>query len=186
MEVKGYKAFNNDKTNRYGIPFEEGKTYTVNEQVSFGNNGHGFHMCANLADVFRYFHYEDDEVCVAEVTGKGTIVKYDDEKIKALLENQGIIRNKLKIKASIKNSIIFKRIQKEFGSFAKYIWAFSDNKIIYESCDIRTSSPLSDNISKDLKKRGMTFVGTTIIYSYLQSIGIINAHTKHCFLYKAD
>ena len=79
MEVKGYKAFNNDKTNRYGIPFEEGKTYTVNEQVSFGNNGHGFHMCANLADVFRYFHYEDDEVCVAEVTGKGTIVKYDDE-----------------------------------------------------------------------------------------------------------
>ena len=103
-----------------------------------------------------------------------------------MLNNQGIIRNKLKIKASIKNSIIFKQIQKEFGSFSKYIWAFSDNKIIYESCYIRTSSPLSDKISKDLKKRGMTFVGTTIIYSYLQAIGIINAHTKNCFLYKAD
>ena len=111
------------------------------------------------------------------------VIKYDDEKIKTLLENQGIIRNKLKIKASIKNSIIFKQIQKEFGSFNKYIWNFSDNKIIYESCDIRTSSPLSDKISKDLKKRGMTFIGTTIIYSYIQAIGIINAHIKNCFLY---
>ena len=114
------------------------------------------------------------------------VIKYDDEKIKTLLENQGIIRNKLRIKASIKNSIIFKQIQKEFGSFDKYIWAFSDNKIIYEGCEIRTSSPLSDKISKDLKKRGMTFVGTTIIYSYLQAIGVINAHTKDCFLYKTD
>ena len=114
------------------------------------------------------------------------IIKYDDKKIKALLDNQGIIRNKLKIKASIKNSIIFKQIQKEFGSFDKYIWAFTDNKIIYEGCEIRTSSPLSDKISKDLKKRGMTFVGTTILYSYLQAIGIINAHTKNCFLYKTN
>ncbi len=114
------------------------------------------------------------------------IIKYDEEKIKTLLNNQEIIRNKLKIKASIKNSIIFKQIQKEFGSFDKYIWAFSDNKIIYESCDIRTSSPISDKISKDLKKRGMTFVGTTIIYSYLQAIGIINGHTKNCYLYKTN
>ena len=114
------------------------------------------------------------------------VLKYDDKKIAKLLLNEKIIRNQQKIKASINNSIIFKRIQKEFGSFDKYIWAFTDNKIVYESCDIRTFSQLSDKISKDLKKRGMTFIGTTTIYSYLQSIGIINAHTKDCFLYKSD
>ena len=112
------------------------------------------------------------------------IIKYDDKKIEQLLSDSGIIRNKLKIKAAINNSIIFKEIQKEFGSFDKYIWGFTDNKIINESCDLVTSSPLSDKISKDLKKRGMTFVGTTIIYSYLQAIGIINAHTKDCFCLK--
>lgn len=108
------------------------------------------------------------------------IMNYDEIKIKELLSNTGIIRNKLKINASIKNSKIFKEIQKEFGSFDKYIWSFTDNKIIKESCDKVTSSPLSDKISKDLKKRGMTFVGTTIIYSYLQAIGVINAHCHDC------
>jgi len=109
------------------------------------------------------------------------IIKYDDKKIAELLSNEGIIRNRLKINATIKNSIAFKEIQKEFGSFDKYIWSFTDNKVIKEPCDLMTSSPLSDKISKDLKKRGMTFVGTTIIYSYLQAIGILNAHTENCF-----
>ncbi len=108
------------------------------------------------------------------------VIKYDDKKIEELLSNEGIIRNRLKIKASIKNSIIFKQIQKEFKTFDNYIWSFSDNKIICESCAVKTKSPLSDKISKDLKKRGMTFVGTTIIYSYLQAIGVINAHEKGC------
>ena len=108
------------------------------------------------------------------------VVNYDEVKIKELLGNTGIIRNKLKINASIKNSKIFKEIQNEFGSFDKYIWGFTDNKVIKESCDKFTSSPLSDKISKDLKKRGMTFVGTTIIYSYLQAIGVINAHCSDC------
>ena len=75
-----------------------------------------------------------------------------------------------------------KKIQIEFGSFDKYIWGFTNNKVIKESYKLRSSSQLSDNISKDLKKRGMSFVGTTIIYSYLQAIGIINAHSKDCFL----
>ena len=108
------------------------------------------------------------------------IIKYDNTKIQSLLKNKGIIRNRLKINATIKNAFAFKQIQKEFGSFDKYIWGFTDNKIIYESFDLMTSSPLSDRISKDLKKRGMTFVGTTIIYSYLQATGIINAHSKDC------
>ncbi len=108
------------------------------------------------------------------------VAKYEEDKTKELLENTGIIRNKLKIYASINNSKIFLAIQKEFGSFDKYIWSFTNGKIIDEPFDIRTFSPLSDEISKDLKKRGMKFVGTTIIYSYLQAIGILNAHEKEC------
>ena len=110
------------------------------------------------------------------------IVCYDEAKINELKENKGIIRNKLKIKASINNAKIFKKIEKEYGSFSKYIWSFTNNQIIYEIG--KTSSELSDKISKDLKKRGMTFVGTTIIYAYLQAIGIINSHDENCFKYK--
>lgn len=111
------------------------------------------------------------------------IINYDEEKCTQLLSNPNIIRNKLKVKASITNSLVFKKIQQEFGSFDNYIWGFTEGKIIYESCDIRTTSPLSDEISKDLKKRGMKFVGSTIIYSYLQAIGVINGHTKDCDCY---
>ncbi len=75
------------------------------------------------------------------------------------------------------------QIQKEFGSFDAYIWGFTNGKVINESCDIRSTSPLSDEISKDLKKRGMKFVGSTIIYAYLQAIGILNAHTPDCDCY---
>ena len=80
----------------------------------------------------------------------------------------------------MQNSSAFLKIQKEYGSFDRYIWGFTDGKVVYESCDIRTTSPLSDQISKDLKKRGMKFVGSTIIYSYLQAVGIINGHEKDC------
>lgn len=110
------------------------------------------------------------------------ISKYDKNKIDQLLSDEGIIRNKLKIEAAIKNAIAFKNIQKEFGSFDKYIWSFTKNKVVYESFEIRTKSTLSDKISKDLKKRGMNFVGSTIIYSYLQAAGIINAHSNECYL----
>lgn len=109
------------------------------------------------------------------------IANYNENKIKELLENTGIIRNKLKIAASINNAKVFMTIQKEFTSFDNYIWSFTNNKIIKnESEEPISSSPLSDEISKDLKKRGMKFVGTTIIYSYLQAIGIINDHEKDC------
>ncbi len=110
------------------------------------------------------------------------VIKYDENKINELLQNSGIIRNKLKINASIKNSKIFKEIQKEFVSFDKYIWGFTNNKIIKEDCSKYTQSQLSDTISKDLKKRGMTFVGSTIIYSYLQAIGVINGHCNNCYI----
>ena len=110
------------------------------------------------------------------------VVNYDENKINELLNNQNIVRNKLKIIASINNSRIFKNIQTEYGSFSNYIWKFTNNTVINESFELRTTSELPDKISKDLIKRGMKFVGSTTIYSYLQAIGIINAHSKECFL----
>lgn len=109
------------------------------------------------------------------------IALYDENKINELMSNPKIIRNRLKIKSTIKNANIFIGIQKEFGSFDKYIWSFSNNKVIKNENDIfNTTSSLSDKVSKDLKKRGMSFVGSTIIYSYLQAIGIINDHELKC------
>ena len=107
---------------------------------------------------------------------------YTENKIKELQENKDIIRNKLKIKASINNARIFRQIKKEYGSFGSYILSFTNNKIYYEID--KTSSELSDIISIDLRKRGMKFVGTTIIYSYLQAVGIIYSHDRKCYLYK--
>ena len=110
------------------------------------------------------------------------ICYYDNKKIEQLLNNKGIIRNKLKINATINNSKIFKQIQIEFGSFYNYLRNFTKDKIIYEIN--QTTNELSDKLSKDLQKRGMKFVGSTIIYSYLQAVGIIYSHGKECFLYK--
>ena len=112
------------------------------------------------------------------------VALYDEAKINELANNKSIIRNKLKIRASINNAIIFKTILNDYGSFYNYLKAFTDNKIIYEVN--KTKSSLSDVISKDLTKRGMKFVGTTIIYSFLQASGIIYSHDKECFLYKED
>ena len=115
-----------------------------------------------------------------------TIIKdYDEDKIKTLMQNKAIVRNKRKIEAAKINANVFIQIQKEFGSFDAYLWHFTDNKVVYDHDEpIPTSTPLSDEISNDLKKRGMKFVGTTIIYAYLQAIGVVNSHEKDCFLYQ--
>lgn len=125
----------------------------------------------NFRSVFDNFDYEK-------------ISNYDEDKINELMNNKDIIRNKLKIKASIMNAKIFINLQNEFGSFSNYIWGFTNNHIIKNNNDIFVAhNELSDKISKDLKKRGMKFVGSIIIYSYLQAIGIINDHEKGCYLY---
>ena len=108
------------------------------------------------------------------------VISYDENKIRELMENKGIIRNRLKIAASVSNSIIFKKITDEFGSFYNYLSTFTGNKIIYET--EKTTNSLSDAISCDLQRRGMKFVGSVIIYSYLQAIGVIYSHDKDCFL----
>ena len=106
------------------------------------------------------------------------IINYDDKKIEELINNKDIIRNKLKIKSSINNAIIFKKISEEYKGFYNYLKTFTRGNIIYEND--KTTSNLSDNISQDLQKRGMKFVGSTIIYSYLQAIGVINSHDDTC------
>ena len=109
---------------------------------------------------------------------------YQEDKINELMDNKNIIRNKRKILAAIKNAGIFIEIQKEFGSFSQYIWKFTNHEIIYlKDHEPVTTSELSDMISKDLKKRGMSFVGSVTIYSYLEAIGILNNHQKQCYLH---
>ena len=110
------------------------------------------------------------------------IANYSEEKIQELLQNKKIIRNQLKIRASINNAKIFIEIEKEYGTFYHYLETFTKGKII---CEVgKTTNELSDNISNDLKVRGMKFVGSTIIYSYLQAIGIIYSHDLTCVLHK--
>ena len=110
-----------------------------------------------------------------------SIVNYDEDKINELMQDKGIIRNRKKIEATINNTKVFLNIQREYGSFANFIWSFTDNKVIITDSKV-VSNELSDTISKELRKRGMKFVGTVIIYSYLQAVGVINSHEDNCFL----
>lgn len=113
------------------------------------------------------------------------VSKYDEKKEQELLQNPWIIRNKLKIKSAIKNAKAFLEIQKEFWSFSKYIWWFVDNKQIINSfenlSEYPTRTEISDKISKDLKKRWMNFIWTTIIYAFMQAVWIVDDHGKWCF-----
>jgi len=116
-----------------------------------------------------------------------TVAGYDDGKIDELLQDAGIVRNRLKINAIINNARRVLEIQKEFGSFDAYLWGFTQGKVVKNqwktSGEVPASSPLSDAISKDLKKRGFKFVGTTIIYAFLQAVGVVNDHQTDCFRY---
>ena len=109
-----------------------------------------------------------------------TICAYDEKKIASLRENPKIIRNRLKIQAAVTNARIFREIRRQYDSFSNYLWAWTGGSVIYETG--QTSSLLSDKISADLKKRGMKFVGTTVIYAYLQAVGVIYSHDDGCFL----
>jgi len=112
------------------------------------------------------------------------VAKMTDLELNALLENQGIIRNRLKIYAARKNAIVFLEIQKKYGSFANYIWNFVQGKPIITRRrslkDIPASTPLSDTLSNDLKKKGMSFVGSTIIYAFMQAVGLVDDHLIDC------
>jgi DNA-3-methyladenine glycosylase I len=115
------------------------------------------------------------------------IDNYKQHKIEDLLQDAGIIRNKLKVNATVTNAQAFIKIQDEFGSFSKYIWGFGDGKPIKNACksmqDVPATTAISDILSKDLKKRGFKFVGSTVIYAHMQATGMINDHVMDCFRY---
>ena len=113
------------------------------------------------------------------------IATYDESKFDELIQDAGIIRNKLKVRATISNSIAFMEVQKEFGSFSKYIWGFVNHKPIKNKWksmnDVPATTEISDKLSKDLKKRGFKFVGSTVIYAHMQATGMVNDHVTSCF-----
>jgi DNA-3-methyladenine glycosylase I len=113
------------------------------------------------------------------------VALYSEEKVQELLQDAGIIRNQLKIRAAISNALAFMEVQKQFGSFSNYIWKFVDEKPVINNLksisEIPSSTPLSDLISKDLKKRGFKFVGSTVVYAHMQATGMVNDHVQDCW-----
>ena len=152
--------------------FDEKYLYEMLILESF-QAGLSWECVLNKRENFRkaYDDFDIEKVCA-----------YGEEKIEEMLNNPGIIRNKLKVKASINNSKIFKNIANEYGTFYNYLNSFTKGQTIYEVG--RTTNELSDEISNDLQKRGMKFVGSMIIYSYLQAIGVIYSHDNECYLYR--
>lgn len=130
---------------------------------------------ANFRKAFDQFDYKK-------------IATYNESKIESLLQDAGIIRNKLKIRATISNAIAFIKVQEEFGSFSTYFWGFVDGKPIKNEIDNYKEGPantaLSDAISKDLKNRGFKFVGSTVVYAHMQATGMVNDHEVNCFRYE--
>lgn len=168
LKNKLYVKYHDDE---WGQPtYDDNKLLELLILESF-QAGLSWECILNKREAFRkaFDNFDIDKIC-----------KYDDEKINDLLNNKYIVRNKLKINAAINNCKVFKKIQNEYQSFSNYIWHFTNNIIIYEND--KTTSNLSDTISGDLKRRGMKFVGSTIIYSYLQAIGIIYSHEPQCFM----
>lgn len=171
---------NNDIYLRYhdeewGVPvYDDHKLFEMLILECF-QAGLSWECVLNKREAFRlaFDGFELEKVC-----------SYDEAKIDALRQNPGIIRNRLKIRAAVNNARVFRSIQEEYGSFSSYLWHWTDGKIIYET-DV-VSSPLSDAISRDLQKQGMKFVGTVIIYAYLQAVGVIYSHEADCFLEHPD
>ena len=114
------------------------------------------------------------------------VARFDARRVAALMQDAGIVRNRLKIESTIANAGAFLELQRQFGSFDRYLWSFVDERPIVNRPrsrgDVPAHTPLSDRISKDLKTRGFGFVGTTIVYAYLQAVGIVNDHARECFL----
>lgn len=170
---KEFYAEYHDK--EWGVPVHDDRRLFEMLILEGAQAGLSWETILKRREEYRQAFHHFDPVKVAKMT---------DAELNALLENQGIIRNRLKIYAARQNAIVFLQIQKEFGSFSNYVWNFVDAKPIVTRRkslkDIPVSTPISDALSKDLKKRGMTFVGSTIIYAFMQAVGLVDDHLADC------
>ena len=167
----GNELYENYHDTEWGIPVHDERLLFEMIILEGAHAGLSWLTILNKRETYKKAYDNFDVVKVS---------KYDEDKIQELLEDKGIVRHKLKVRTSVKNSQVFIAIQKEFGSFDKYIWNYVNNKPIKNTYSIDnlmpSSNELSDRISKDLKKRGMSFVGTTIMYAFLQAVGLLNDH----------
>lgn len=158
----------------WGIPVHDDRKLLEMLILECFQAGLSWECVLNKRDAFRevFDHFDLENICA-----------YNREKLEALQNNPAIIRNRLKIQAAVTNAQAFRNIQKEYGSFSEYLWHWTDDRVIRETG--RTRSELSDAISKDLKRYGMKFVGSTVVYAYLQAVGVIWSHEEGCFCRKA-
>jgi len=162
----------------WGVPLrEDGKLFEYLVLDAF-QAGLSWQTIINKRENFRKAFHDFDPQRIA---------RWTDAEIESLLQDAGIIRNRLKLEKTRTNAVAFLAVQKEFGSFSEYIWSFTDGKTIVNSLrtlkDMQVSSPESDAMSRDLKKRGFSFVGTTICYAFMQAAGMVNDHLQDCFRY---
>lgn len=164
----------------WGVPVHDDRTHFEFLILEGAQAGLSWETILKKRDAYRKVFHNFDAVKVARMT--------DAALEKLLIGDSGIVRNRLKVFAARKNAIAFLAIQKEFGSFDKYVWSFVGGKPIVNHWqkhkDIPVTTPESDSLSKDLKKRGMTFVGSTIIYAHMQATGLVNDHVVDCFRHK--
>lgn len=167
--------------NEWGIPVHEDRHLFEMLILEGAQAGLSWETILKRREGYRKAFYDFDPLKVAIMS---------DQELDHLLQNESIIRNRLKIYAARKNALAFLKIQKEFGSFDRYLWTFVGNKPIINHWkkieEIPVTTPESDALSKDLKKRGMTFVGSTIIYAYMQAVGLVNDHLSDCWCRSAS
>jgi DNA-3-methyladenine glycosylase I len=163
----------------WGVPLHDEKELFGLLILEGAQAGLNWRIILHRRDAYREAYSGFDLLLVSEFT---------PEKLEVIRENSGVVKNKLKIASAVKNAKSFLKIQQEYGSFDNYIWSYVNHKPIMNSFDswkdVPSETELSRNISKDLKKRGFSFVGPTIMYAYIQSIGMVNDHLTTCFRYQ--
>jgi len=163
----------------WGVPVHDDREHFEFLVLESAQAGLSWLTILKRREHYRRLYENFDPVRVAE---------YGPDRVNEMLQDPGIIRNRKKIESSVSNARLFLDIVHEFGSFDTYIWGFTEGKVIVNNwkkvSDLPANSPLSDRITDDMKKRGFKFLGSTIIYAHLQSIGVINDHLTDCFRYK--
>jgi DNA-3-methyladenine glycosylase I len=173
---ENYIAYHDDE---WGVPVHDDRVWFEFLTLEGAQAGLSWSTILNKREAYRKAFAKFDPRKVA---------RFDEEKILALLENPGIVRNRLKIRSTVANAAAFLAVQKEFGTFDKYIWSFTGGKVLQNRRKTMTDVPPrtaeSDAMSKDLRKRGFNFVGSTICYAFMQATGLVNDHLVTCFRHK--